>query len=448
MNPPKPRYSHLETYYREVQRFHEVQVEGRVTDMIGQIIEAYNPGCAIGSLCHLHNPENNSQVLAEVVGFRKDKILLMPLNNLRNVHPKCRVVPDHRPPMVPVGDVLLGRVIDPLFRPLDDLPELAYSEEVPLYSEPPAPLNRQRIARPLDVGIRSINGCLTCGQGQRVGILAGSGVGKSVLMGMMAQNTDAEVNVIALIGERGREVKDFIERDLGPEGMQRSVMVIATSDQPPMLRMRGAFVATAIAEYFSAQGKSVLLMMDSITRFAMAQREVGLAAGEPPTTKGYPPSVFAMLPKLLERAGTSASQGTITGFYTVLVEGDDTNDPVADAIRAIVDGHIVLNRNLATKGHYPAIDIAQSASRVMVDVVSNTHQHLALTLRRTLATYREAEDLINIGAYVPGSNPEIDYALSKYQDIQTFLQQGAQESATLAESEAALHQLFADRLGG
>lgn len=444
MNAPKPRYSHLEIYYREIQRFHEVQVEGRVTDMIGQMIEAYNPGCAIGSLCNLFNPEDQSRVLAEVVGFRKDKILLMPLHNLQSVNPKCRVIPDRRPPMVPVGDTLLGRVMDPLFQPLDDGSELAHSEEIPLYGEPPNPLDRRRIDKPLDVGIRAINGCLTCGRGQRVGILAGSGVGKSVLMGMMAQNTDADINVIALIGERGREVKDFIERDLGDEGMQRSVMVVATSDQPPLLRMRGAFVATAIAEYFCSKGLSVLLMMDSITRFAMAQREVGLAAGEPPTTKGYPPSVFALLPKLLERAGTTNSEGTITAFYTVLVEGDDTNDPVADAVRAIVDGHIVLSRDLATKGHYPAIDIAESASRVMIDVVSHSHQELALNLRRTLATYREAEDLINIGAYVQGSNPEIDYALSKYQDIQGFLRQGVQDSATLVESEATLQQIFSD----
>ncbi|MBF0276237.1 MAG: FliI/YscN family ATPase [SAR324 cluster bacterium] len=442
----KPRYSHLDEYNRDMQRFAEVQVEGRVTDMIGQMIEAYNPGCAIGSLCHIFNPDTQSEVLAEVVGFRKDKILLMPLKNLLGVNPKCRVIPERRPPVVPVGDDLLGRVIDPLFVPLDDLDPINFSDEVPLYNDPPNPLVRRRIEQSLDVGIKAINGCLSCGRGQRVGILAGSGVGKSVLLGMMAQNTDADVNVIALIGERGREVQDFIHRDLGEEGMRRSVMVVATSDQPPLLRMRGAFVATAIAEYFCSKGKSVLLMMDSVTRFAMAQREVGLAAGEPPTTKGYPPSVFAMLPKLLERAGTSSTEGTITGFYTVLVEGDDANDPIADSIRAIVDGHIVLSRELATRGHYPAIDIAASASRVMVDVASITHQSLALTLRRTLATYREAEDLINIGAYVQGSNTEIDYALSKYQDIQSFLRQDINERSTLLEAEAALQQIFSDSI--
>ncbi len=429
-----------------MQRFDEIQVEGRVTDMIGQMIEAYNPGCAIGSLCRIFNPVSQSEVLAEVIGFRKDKILLMPLKNFQGINPKCRVIPERRPPVVPVGDALLGRVIDPLFNPLDGQPPINHSDEVPLYNDPPNPLDRRRIDTPLDVGIKAINGCLSCGRGQRVGILAGSGVGKSLLLGMMAQNTDADVNVIALIGERGREVQDFIQRDLGEEGMRRSVMVVATSDQPPLLRMRGAFVATAIAEYFCSKGLSVLLMMDSVTRFAMAQREVGLAAGEPPTTKGYPPSVFAMLPKLLERAGTTDSEGTITGFYTVLVEGDDTNDPIADAVRAIVDGHIVLSRDLAMRGHYPAIDIAASASRVMVDVISKTHQDLALNLRRTLTTYREAEDLINIGAYVQGSNPEIDYSLLKYQDIQAFLRQDFNESATLLEAEAALQKIFSDSL--
>ncbi len=447
MDSLKPKYSHLYSYLREMQRFEEVQVEGRVTHMIGQMIEAFNPGCAIGSLCHIFNPEDQTQVLAEVVGFRNDKMLVMPLHNLQGVNPKCRIIPERRPPMMPVGNDLLGRVIDPLSKPLDGKPESGYSDEVPLYMDPPNPMERNRIEKPLDVGVRAINGTLTCGRGQRVGILAGSGVGKSVLLGMMAQNTDADVNVIALIGERGREVKDFIERDLGEEGMRRSVMVVATSDQPPLLRMRGAFAATAIAEYFCSQGLSVLLMMDSLTRFAMAQREIGLAAGEPPTTKGYPPSVFASLPKLLERAGTTSSDGTITAFYTVLVEGDDTNDPIADAIRAIVDGHIVLSRDLATKGHYPAIDISASASRVMVDVASNSHQQLAQTLRRTLATYREAEDLINIGAYVQGSNPEIDYALSKYREIQSFLRQGFGESATLTESEAGLYQIFGEQLG-
>lgn len=447
LNTPPPKYSHLDTYYREMLHFHEVQVEGRVTHMIGQIIEAYNPGCAVGSLCHIFNPENQTQVLAEVVGFRKDKILLMPLQNTLSINPKCRVIPEYRPPMVPVGEDLLGKVIDPMLKPLDEQPEFAHSDEVPLYAEPPNPMERRRIDKPLDVGIRAINGCLSAGRGQRVGILAGSGVGKSVLLGMMAQHTDADVNVIALIGERGREVKDFIQRDLGEEGMRRSVVVVATSDQPPLLRLRGAFVATAISEYFCSKGLSVLMMMDSATRFAMAQREVGLAAGEPPTTKGYPPSVFAMLPKLLERAGTTSSEGSITAFYTVLVEGDDTNDPIADSIRSIVDGHIVLSRDIAAKGHYPAIDISLSASRVMVDVTSRRHQQLAQLLRRTLATYQEAEDLINIGAYVKGSNPEIDYALTKYPEILQFLQQSMEERSTLAESEVGLQQIFGDRLG-
>ncbi len=443
----KPEYSNLGPYIEELHRFHEVQVEGRVTHMIGHIIEAYNPGCSIGSLCNVFNPADRSSVLAEVVGFREDKVLLMALQTVHNVNPKCRVIPQRRPPMIPVGQELLGRVFDPLFQPLDGQGDVVASEEAPLYTAPPNPMIRRRIERNLDVGVRAINSCLTCGRGQRVAILAGSGVGKSVLLGMMARYTNADVNVITLIGERGREVKDFIERDLGEEGMRRTIMVVATSDQPPLLRMRAAYVATAISEYFRSQGMDVLLTMDSLTRFAMAQREIGLAAGEPPTTKGYPPSVFALLPGLLERAGTSDSEGSVTAFYTVLVEGDDTNDPIADAIRAIVDGHIVLSRDIAAKGHYPAIDISISASRVMADVASRPHQQLAQILRATLATYREAEDLINIGAYVKGSNPDIDYAINKYPAIQEMLRQDIFESASLVQSEAALQQIFGDRLG-
>ena len=444
--PDKSRYSHLGSYLEEIQRFDPIQVEGRVTHMVGYMIEAYNPGCSVGSLCQVFNPKDHTNVLAEVVGFRGDKMLLMPLETMRNINPKCRAIPQNRPPMVAVGDGLLGRVIDPLMRPLDGKGDIATTDEVPLYAEVLNPLTRMPIERALDVGIKAINGPLTCGRGQRLAIMAGSGVGKSVLLGMMARYTDADVNVIALIGERGREVNDFITKELGEEGMKRTVMIVATSDQPPLLRMRGAYTATAIAEYFRNQGSDVLLTMDSLTRFAMAQREIGLAAGEPPTTKGYPPSVFAMLPGLLERAGTGEGAGSITGFYTVLVEGDDTNDPIADAIRAIVDGHIVLDRAIAAKGHYPAIDISVSASRVMVDVVSENHKALAQALRATLATYSDAEDLINIGAYVQGSNPEIDYAVSKYPLIRQFLQQLLNEQASLKESEALLHHIFSDRV--
>jgi flagellum-specific ATP synthase len=327
---------------------------------------------------------------------------------------------------------------------LDGLGEISLPKEVTLYPEVINPLKRERINEALDVGVKIINSCLTCGRGQRVGILAGSGVGKSVLLGMMARFTDADVNVISLVGERGKEVREFIEDNLGEEGMKRSVIIVATSDQPPLLRMRCAFVSTAISEYFRNQGKDVLLAMDSITRFAMAQREIGLSAGEPPTTKGYPPSVFAMLPSLLERAGTHEGKGSITGFYTVLVEGDDVNDPIADAIRAIVDGHIILSRDLAARGTYPAVDVLTSASRVMVDVVTERQFELSQIFRRTQATYREAEDLINIGAYVQGSNPEIDYALSKNPLMHQFVMQGMKENTSLRDCEAQLEQIFGD----
>lgn len=439
-------YPHLGEYLEEIRNFRAIRPEGKVIQMIGHMIEAYNPGCSVGSMCYIYNPKDQSRIPAEVVGFRKDRILLMALRSVHNVGPNCCIIPEYVPATVPVGEALLGRTIDPLLQPIDGLGTIAATHKTPLYPTVINPLERPRIIRPLDVGIRSINACLTCGRGQRVGILAGSGVGKSVLLGMMARYTDADVNVIALIGERGREVKDFIEQNLGEEGMQRSVVVVATSDQPPLLRMRGAYVATAIAEYFRAQGLDVLLAMDSVTRFAMAQREIGLAAGEPPTTKGYPPSVFSLLPHLLERAGTAGNDGSITAFYTVLVEGDDTNDPIGDAVRAIVDGHIVLSRDIAARGHYPAVDILTSTSRVMVDVASEKHRRLNQLLRTTLATYREAEDLINIGAYVQGSNPEIDYALSKYPMIMDFLRQSMTEYTMLPECEARIEQIVGDRL--
>ena len=341
-----PIYSNLESYISGIEKVPVLRKEGRVMQVIGHMVEATNPGCSVGGMCQIYNPATKSSVTAEVVGFRKDRMLVMPLHNAHGIGPKCRVVPEDRQAMVPVGEGLLGRVIDPLMRPMDGLGELPTSAEVPLYPEVVNPLNRKRIKQPLDVGVRSINACLTCGRGQRIGIMAGSGVGKSVLLGMMARYTDADINVISLVGERGKEVREFIEDNLGEEGMRRSVVVVATSDQPPLLRMRGAYVATSIAEYFRSQAKDVLLSMDSLTRFAMAQREIGLAAGEPPTTKGYPPSVFALLPNLLERAGTHEGPGSITGFYTVLVEGDDASDPIADAIRAIVDGPILAGKLL------------------------------------------------------------------------------------------------------
>ena len=421
-----------------------IRRQGKVTQVVGQVIEGFNPGSAVGSLCAIYNPDTRGRVLAEVIGFRDDKMLMMALGQMPDISPRCRIIPEDRPPTVRVGDNILGRVVDGLGRPIDHKGEVVGDEERALYHPAINPLHRRRIREPIDVGVRSINGLLTFGQGQRVGLMSGSGVGKSVLMGMMARHTTADVNVIAMVGERGREVLEFIERELGPEGLQRSVLVVATSDQPPLIRTRAAFLATAIAEYFRDRGKQVLFMMDSITRLAMAQREIGLAAGEPPTTKGYPPSVFALLPKLLERAGMSGTEGSITGIYTVLVEGDDPNDPIGDAVRAIVDGHVFLSRDLAARGQFPAVDVLASTSRVMTDVVPAAHKRLAQAFVSTLASYKEAEDLINIGAYVRGSNPRIDYALSKIDMMIDFLKQPIEERASIAQCEAILQQMFQD----
>ncbi|MFQ5483281.1 MAG: FliI/YscN family ATPase, partial [Nitrospinaceae bacterium] len=345
-------------------------------------------------------------------------------------------------PSFNVSREMLGRVLDGVGAPLDGKGPIPLGVDYPIQGRPLNPLDRQRIRRPLDVGVRAINALLTCARGQRIGIMAGTGVGKSILLGMIARNTDAAINVIALVGERGREVKEFIEENLGAEGLKRSVVVAAASDQPPLTRLRGAFIATTIAEYFRDQGLDVLLMMDSITRFAMAQREIGLSTGEPPTTRGYTPSVFSMLPRLLERAGTRQGAGSITGLYTVLVEGDDLNEPVSDAVRAILDGHIVLSRQLATHNHYPAIDILQSISRMMIDVVPQDQYELSMRFKDILATFREAEDLINIGAYAKGSNPKIDLAVQKIDAFNQFLRQGIQESTSLADSITQLQQIL------
>jgi flagellum-specific ATP synthase len=415
-------------------------VAGKVTKIVGLVVEGYCPASTVGSLCELVPLNGGVPVPAEVVGFRDSRALLMPLGELRGLGPGSLIRVRRDSASLAVGHELLGRVVDAMGQPIDGRPLPAMTREMPLYALPAGPMERRKIDTPLDLGIRSINGLLTCGQGQRLGIMAGSGVGKSVLLGMMARNTRADVNVIALIGERGREVREFIERDLGEEGLARSVLVVATSDQSPLLRMRGAFVATTLAEYFCAQGKSVLLMMDSVTRFAMAMREVGLAIGEPPATKGYTPSVFATLPKLLERAGSFRGEGSITGLYTVLVEGDDMNEPIADAVRSILDGHIVLSRALAARNHYPCIDVLTSASRVMRDITSPQHQEMAGRVREILATYREAEDLINIGAYAAGSNPRIDRAIGKIEAVNRFLHQKMTEAidldTTLAELQA------------
>lgn len=421
---------------------------GRVLQVIGLVIEGNGPACAIGDMCCLViNHPRRKEILAEVVGFRDQKILLMPLGDTRGVEPGSKIAPLGFPAMARVGTNLLGRVLDGLGNPIDAQGPLALEQETPLYAEPSNPILRKRISQPLDVGIKAVNALLTLGKGQRVALFSGSGVGKSTLLGMMARHTAATVCVVALIGERGREVREFIEKDLGEEGLKRSVVVVATSDQSPLVRMRGAYMATAIAEYFRDQGKEVLFLMDSITRFAMASREVGLSIGEPPTSKGYTPSVFAQLPKLLERAGTTAHAGSITGIYTVLVEGDDMNEPIADAIRSIADGHIVLARDLANQGHYPAIDVLGSVSRVMVDVVGREQMEARNKLVQMMATYHRMEDLINIGAYVEGNNPEIDLAIKKMPEINAFLRQVINEKANFAESLARLKSLFPDWTG-
>ncbi len=423
-----------------------IKVSGKVTRIIGLVVEGYCPNASIGSLCEISPLNKNGKpVYAEIVGFRDLRALLMPLGDLRGLGPGSLIRVIKNSATVKVGNNLLGRVIDAMEKPHDGLPEPVLEEEMPLYAEPPGPMERQPLTKNLDLGIRAINGLITCGMGQRMGIMAGSGVGKSVLLGMMSRSAKADVNVIALIGERGREVREFIERDLGKDGLARSVLVVVTSDQSPLLRMRGAFVATVIAEFFCKQGKNVLLMMDSVTRFAMAMREIGLAIGEPPTTKGYTPSVFATLPKLLERAGKFRNQGSITGLYTVLVDGDDLTEPVADSVRSILDGHIVLSRSIAAKNHFPAIDILNSASRVMRDITSPRHLELAGKARNVMATYNEAEDLINIGAYVKGSNQKIDYAISKIDAINNFLRQNYEESTSFKTCLELLGSLLSER---
>jgi len=434
----------LDKYSELLKSVHLTTDSGKVTEVNGMIIKGYLPGASVGSICRITPAGLETSYLAEVVGFKDKNVLMMPLSDMRGTALGSKIVLARQIATVKAGTELLGRVVDGLGRPLDSKGELENFKEVPLYSEVRNPLARRPIREPLDVGVRAINGLLTTGQGQRIAIMAGSGVGKSVLLGMMARYTSADVNVIAMIGERGREVREFIEHDLGPEGMKKSIVVCVTSDQSPLLRMRGAFVATAIAEYFSSKGKNVLLMMDSVTRFAMAQREIGLSTGEPPSSKGYTPSVFSTLPKLLERAGSFEGEGSITGFYTTLVDGDDMNDPIGDAVRSIVDGHIVLSRSIAHKGHFPAIDVLQSASRVMRNVSSPEHIKTAQKMREILATYHEAEDLINIGAYKAGSNPRIDKAVKMIDGVNLFLRQAVEEPTTFHQSLRNMQGLMAN----
>lgn len=415
-----------------------IKLTGKVTQVIGLVIESQGPLVSVGELCYVHSHfPGVPPVPAEVVGFREGYVMLMPVGEMQGIGPGCEVVAAQKMLKVKVGEELLGRVLDGLGNPMDDKGPILTDLEYPLQAPPPPPLTRPRINESLYVGVRAIDGLITMGQGQRIGIMAGSGVGKSTLLSMIARNTEADISVIALVGERGREVRDFIERDLGEEGLKRSVVVVATSDQPALVRIKGAMTATAIAEYFRDQGHKVILMMDSVTRFAMAQREVGLTIGEPPATRGYTPSVFAMLPRLLERAGTSDT-GSITGIYTVLVDGDDMNEPIADAVRSILDGHIVLSRAIAAQNHFPAIDILPSVSRVMNEVVTKEHLRAAQQMRSLMAVYKDAEDLIHIGAYVKGSSAKIDEAIQKIDNINDFLCQDIFEVDTYEATEQKL----------
>ena len=432
----------LDKYHISLEHACPIRSNGKVTNVVGLVIESKGPVSKLGTVCDIYPKGEKRCVSAEVLGFRDNRVLLMPLEDIRGIGPGSLVVPKQQSAVIPVGERLLGRVIDGLGNPIDGKGSISFHEEYSIYAEPINPLSRKRIIQPLDIGIRALNGLLTVGCGQRIGIFSGSGVGKSILLGMIARKTAADVNVIGLIGERGREVNEFIEKELGQEGLKRSVIIVATSDHLPLIRMRGAFIATAIAEYFRDKGQHVNLMMDSVTRFAMAQREIGLALGEPPTTKGYTPSVFTLLPKLLERAGTSSNRGTITGLYTVLVEGDDTNEPIADALRSILDGHIVLSRDLAMQNHYPAIDILASVSRVMDDIIDKNHLDCAARFKATLAAHRKAEDLINIGAYVSGSNPQIDYAIDMIERLTVYLKQDLETTVTFEESRQQLINMF------
>jgi flagellum-specific ATP synthase len=432
----------LSKYHDRLRNMEVLKTSGKVTQIVGLVLEASGMKSSIGETCKIISRNEEHSIDAEIVGFREGRALLMPLGELRGIGPGAKVMATGEEFKVQVGDHLLGRVIDGLGRPIDGRGPIKSKTYYPVYNSPPDPITRKKVENPIATGIRSIDGPLTVGKGQRMGIFSGSGVGKSTTLGMIARNTSADVNVIALIGERGREVRDFIEKDLKKEGLKRSVVVAATSDQPALIRRMGAFVATSIAEYFRDKGNDVMLMMDSVTRFAMAQREIGLAIGEPPTTKGYTPSVFGLLPKLLERAGTTPQKGSITGLYTVLVEADDMNEPISDSVRAILDGHIVLSRALAAQSQYPPVDLLESVSRCMIDITTPEHKKAANRMKEILSTYKNAEDLINIGAYVKGSNPSIDYAVEKIGGVREFLNQGIDEKTEYSETVEILEKMF------
>ncbi len=430
-------------YFDALDTASPLEVKGRVVEVTGLVVKAVIPGVSVGELCHIFCHHRPKPIRAEVVGFKDEVVYLMPLGSLEGIGPGSEVVPTGTTLTVRVGPRILGRVLNGLGDPMDHKGELVGDDfiDYPVNNPAPDPLERQRILKHIEVGVRAIDSMLTCGEGQRIGVFAAAGVGKSTLLGMIARNTEAEVSVISLIGERGREVRDFLEKDLGEEGLKRSVCIVATSDQPSLVRLKSAYVATAIAEYFRDTGKKVVLMMDSATRFARSQREIGLAIGEPPARAGYTPSVFSELPKLLERTGNS-SKGSITAFYTVLVAGDDMNEPVADEVRSILDGHIILSRSLAASGHYPAIDVSESVSRVMEGIAEEKHKKAARKFREVLATYAKQKDLILIGAYQKGSDPRVDYAIAKIDELNKFLQQGLYEKQSFQECVDGLLKLF------
>jgi flagellum-specific ATP synthase len=435
----------LESYFHKISELDPIKTIGTVKRAVGMVVESLGPPVSIGELCEITGKDSNGVgIPAEVVGFKDNYVISMPLFKVHGVKLGDKVVCRKKKAAIPVSAALLGRVVNAMGEPIDDKGPIDAIEEYPIHSAETNPLERKNIEETLGTGVRTIDGLLTCGKGQRIGIFGGSGVGKSTLLGMMARYTSADVNVISLIGERGREVRGFIEKDLGEEGLKRSVVIVSTSDQPPLLRIRAALVATTIAEYFRNMGKDVLLVMDSVTRFAMAQREVGLAAGEPPSSKGYTPSVFSLLPRLFERAGNFMSGGSITGFYTVLVEGDDMNEPIADAVRSLLDGHVVLSRELAWRNHYPCIDLLASVSRLMSALVPQSYGQKAGKIREWLATYRKAEDMLNIGAYVKGSNPKIDLALRKIDAVNSFLIQRSDERVGLENAFAGVEEITRD----
>ncbi len=430
-------------YQEALRSCQPIKMEGKIVKVAGIVAQANGPGMSIGSLCCIKNSSGQS-MQAEVIGFNDKRVIVMPFGEMRGIEPGSRIVDVNKNPSIKVGEAYLSRIVDGLGNPIDGKGSIQAKDDYPIYGNVINPLKREIINDVVDVGVRSINAMHTLGKGQRIAIMSGSGVGKSVLMGMIARHAVADVIVIALIGERGREVREFIERNLGEEGLKKSVVVAATSDSPALVRIRGAHLATTVAEYFRDKGLDVILIMDSITRFAMSLREVGLAAGEPPSAKGYTPSVFIQIPKLLERTGNVEKKGSITGIYTVLVEGDDMNEPIADAVRSIVDGHIVLSRDLAHKGHYPAVDVLSSISRVMHDIVEDDHLDMARKLVKVLATYREAEDLINIGAYIDGTDPQIDLAKKMIHKINSFLQQDINQSITFRESIVRLKEVLTE----